>query len=275
MGVTGEVKRCSKCGEEKAATTEMFTKNPRGPLGLSGVCLACHALKKTPLPEGQKRCSKCKEVLPIEEFGPHKRTLDRLRSECKACGRSDTVAYRARNPDKTKAQNRKHVEKIQASPGGWPELRRKYSVKRLEYEKIYRRENAARINKANQDRYWADLENARAHARARSKEWRIANPDKARAAAVNSRFRRGELAAALDGGGIRKLFIKCSGRCIYCGERVGGAYKRFHVDHYIPLSKGGPHHIDNLVLACQRCNQRKYNKMPWEFMPEKFSPPAP
>lgn len=39
--------------------------------------------------------------------------------------------------------------------------------------------------------------------------------------------------------------------CSYCGERGG------EVEHVLPLNAGGPHRIDNLVGACERCNASK------------------
>ncbi|MBW4435195.1 MAG: HNH endonuclease [Pelatocladus maniniholoensis HA4357-MV3] len=34
---------------------------------------------------------------------------------------------------------------------------------------------------------------------------------------------------------------------------------RFTVDHLIPRSLGGTDEVDNLALACRRCNERRYN----------------
>jgi 5-methylcytosine-specific restriction endonuclease McrA len=35
-----------------------------------------------------------------------------------------------------------------------------------------------------------------------------------------------------------------------------------HADHVIPLSRGGPHDLNNLVVACASCNLRKHDLMP-------------
>ena len=45
-----------------------------------------------------------------------------------------------------------------------------------------------------------------------------------------------------------------SNPCLYCGA----ASK--HLDHIVPLSRGGRHSIGNLAPACVSCNQKKYNK---------------
>ena len=44
-------------------------------------------------------------------------------------------------------------------------------------------------------------------------------------------------------------------RCRYCGASVEGY--RFHYDHVVPVKLGGQSTIDNLVLACPSCNQKK------------------
>jgi len=49
-------------------------------------------------------------------------------------------------------------------------------------------------------------------------------------------------------------------RCYLCGRLIPKGHR--HVDHIIPLSKGGAHRPSNLAVACDRCNQVKSDKMP-------------
>lgn len=55
--------------------------------------------------------------------------------------------------------------------------------------------------------------------------------------------------------------------CQYCGKRPKYLYKpagwdgrtaTLHVDHMIPVSRGGSHEIQNLVTACAECNLEKH-----------------
>lgn len=46
--------------------------------------------------------------------------------------------------------------------------------------------------------------------------------------------------------------------CTYCG--ITGADAELEVDHIIPVSKGGSHHMSNLTTACRKCNQKKSDK---------------
>jgi hypothetical protein len=48
--------------------------------------------------------------------------------------------------------------------------------------------------------------------------------------------------------------------CEYCLSQERFSVQRFSIEHIIPLSKGGSHHLDNLAYACQGCNNHKYNK---------------
>lgn len=52
--------------------------------------------------------------------------------------------------------------------------------------------------------------------------------------------------------------------CAYCR----GPYE--HIDHVIPLSKGGTAWPSNLVPACAPCNMSKRNKNVWEWLEKKI-----
>lgn len=46
--------------------------------------------------------------------------------------------------------------------------------------------------------------------------------------------------------------------CQYCGRKAEDG----HVDHIIPLSRGGTDRLDNLAWSCSECNQRKNARLP-------------
>ena len=52
------------------------------------------------------------------------------------------------------------------------------------------------------------------------------------------------------------LWIQQQGRCFYC---YGPLWPRYHYDHKIPRSKGGPSHPSNYALACEPCNLSKHD----------------
>ena len=47
--------------------------------------------------------------------------------------------------------------------------------------------------------------------------------------------------------------------CEYCHSPERLSANRFTVEHVIPKSLGGSDELDNLALACRRCNERRYN----------------
>lgn len=53
--------------------------------------------------------------------------------------------------------------------------------------------------------------------------------------------------------------------CFYCAVDCKDNYE---IDHFYPLSKGGRHTEENLVIACQGCNRKKQNKDPEDFINE-------
>jgi HNH endonuclease len=47
--------------------------------------------------------------------------------------------------------------------------------------------------------------------------------------------------------------------CEYCHSSEEGSTTRFTIDHRQPRSLAGSDDLNNLVLACHRCNMRRYN----------------
>ena len=51
------------------------------------------------------------------------------------------------------------------------------------------------------------------------------------------------------------VFERDRGRCHLCGKKVPA--RRWHLDHLIPLAKGGAHSYKNVAVSCARCNLKK------------------
>ena len=61
-----------------------------------------------------------------------------------------------------------------------------------------------------------------------------------------------------------------SATCFWCLQSVPVA--KVHVDHIIPLSRGGSHSVGNLCTSCQHCNCTKSAKMPEQWNREISQP---
>jgi CRISPR/Cas system Type II protein with McrA/HNH and RuvC-like nuclease domain len=63
--------------------------------------------------------------------------------------------------------------------------------------------------------------------------------------------------------------------CAYCGKQLSKLQKQGHIDHLLPSSLDGPHHISNRVLSCATCNEAEKLDGAWqEFMVQKNRDPA-
>lgn len=57
--------------------------------------------------------------------------------------------------------------------------------------------------------------------------------------------------------GLRFAVLRRDGfRCAYCGRGESDGVK-LHIDHLVPVARGGRSELDNLVTACQDCNLGK------------------
>ena len=60
---------------------------------------------------------------------------------------------------------------------------------------------------------------------------------------------------------VAKLAIRerANDLCKSCHSPERLSANRFTINHIIPKSLGGSDEMDNLALACRRCNERRYN----------------
>ncbi len=99
-----------------------------------------------------------------------------------------------------------------------------------------------------------------AYSREYGRKWRSRNREKAR---EFSKRRRGRLLGRLEKGSVKRIYAQQRGRCAICRTSIKSEY---HIDHIIPVSKGGEHIARNIQLLCPPCNMRKSNKDQIDYM---------
>lgn len=98
------------------------------------------------------------------------------------------------------------------------------------------------------------------------REWQNANPDLVAAYKnTNKSRRRASTSEGMTGAELLAWKAAQPKVCYWCSKPCP---KKYHVDHYSPLSKGGAHAAENLVIACSTCNLRKHAKDPLVFARE-------
>jgi 5-methylcytosine-specific restriction endonuclease McrA len=108
--------------------------------------------------------------------------------------------------------------------------------------------------------------------------WRTLHPDYnaysperyAAHRARHSTYARNHAAMKRGNGGrhtsedVERQYEEQGRRCFYCGEPL----TTYHVEHAIPLCRGGSNGPDNLVVSCPDCNRRKGRRTATEFAGE-------
>lgn len=63
---------------------------------------------------------------------------------------------------------------------------------------------------------------------------------------------------------VAQMYHDQNGVCAYCESPL---FTDFHVEHMIPLSRGGANDWTNIAISCPSCNLRKADKTVEEFLP--------
>jgi len=58
--------------------------------------------------------------------------------------------------------------------------------------------------------------------------------------------------------------------CHYCGLESTNARADFHLDHIIPVTRGGTSEFNNIIPSCPKCNQEKTNYNPIDYIIFKY-----
>lgn len=186
----------------------------------------------------QKQCSLCGQKYPAtpEYFSKNRTRKGGLRYECKQCSRKENKRYynehleKERERGRTKQHHRQIVcpEKIKEIN---TRSRKKHHEKRLA-----------------DTRRWSKTP--------RGKAVRQALEYKRRALKCRS---EGSFTAA----DIELHFRTQKGLCWWCGCKL--EVGKYHIDHRVPLSRGGSNSANNICITCPHCNMTKHDKLPSEW----------
>lgn len=160
---------------------------------------------------------------PSSEFFKNKYSADGLDYRCKSCRKVRRTEWGKQNPDKERA------------------LKKRERIK-----------NADRDRRVKRNYH---LRNAR-EIYERVRKWIAENPDQAKAAQRNYRARKKHALGTHNAADILGKLALQGWRCYYCQVELTS----YHVDHKIPLSKGGTDWPANVCCACPACNHRKSAK---------------
>lgn len=135
----------------------------------------------------------------------------------------------------------------------------------------YRKENAEKIKERRRLQYLEkkdqiNKKNSEYHRQNRdkmlaaNKKWMSENKDKVRAIKANRerRIAGGKLSTDI----VERLLKLQKGRCACCGVSLDAGY---HIDHIMPVSRGGKNEDSNIQLLTPTCNLKKKNLDPIDW----------
>ncbi len=162
--------------------------------------------------------------------------------------RATSAKYRRSNPEKRRAAVKRWRA---ANPDKVREMARRARLKR----------DPAATEKSR--RKWLAVPENKASRSVSIKAWRAANPDKSRAITRNRRARIAGAQGAHTAADLKEILEAQGHRCAYCRADLRKTAK--HVDHIVPLARGGSNGRANLQYLCAPCNQAKNAKDPADF----------
>lgn len=221
-----------------------------------------------------KTCPKCKTEYPAttEYFARDKKAKDGLYSQCKVCNRE----YREAHKEYQQNYRAANKEKLQQYYAEWQQTNREYNLARkrkyaqkryandpeyVERRKIYSKHYRARYP----DKMRAAIQQWRRYNperyRSTKRKYRSSVKGKASNHASSHRYRARQRLVETAPFDEQAQLKRQKSRCYYCGCKL----EKYHIEHVVPLSRGGSDRPENKVLSCPECNLKKSDKAPHEW----------
>lgn len=202
-----------------------------------------------------KVCTKCKCEKDNCNFHKRKSSKDGLYTICKQCKHDIDKTYRELNKEILAKKSKERRE----------QNKEKYATLRKEKYKLATSEEVEERKRKKREYNKRKAEEVKERKRKYDKEYFASEKGKI-TTAKSVHKRRAQKLSSDDGTvtsqALTELKEKQKYRCRYCNNLLDFSAKgQVHLDHIIPLSKGGIHSISNVAWACSSCNLRKSNTL--------------
>lgn len=262
-------KRCPRCKTVKPI--DDFNENKATKDGHAIYCRVCRRElyqenKEQMRAKGRQYWDKNKETINKHRKESYEQNKEEIRTQRKIdyAKKRDKLLARRREQYATNQQLRDQIvkesreyrknnpEKVRQSQRSY-DARNRDTVR--EYRRAYREKNLEDDIRRNQQNYRNNIEERKRY----TSEYKKANPDKR--AYYQAKRRARKQGQSITGKPIKRADIikRDNATCYICRN---GPLKNseIHLDHVIPLARGGSHTSDNIRVACVTCNCKKQNK---------------
>lgn len=221
-----------------------------------------------------KFCPRCEQSLPIDSFGFDKYRSDARQSVCKSCKKLKSPYPHIKSTPgfrhcRGKCKQVLPLDQFSATAVRCRNCQSKYDAQYINNltpdQEEHRRQlfnDAARQRMTNLD--YRTETNARNRTYVESNRRKIRKYQKSPkgAAAARAAVARRRAPDAYTTNDVLAQHERQHGKCHWCNVKVGDDY---HVDHIIPVSRGGSNSKDNIVISCPHCNLSRNDKLPHEW----------
>lgn len=210
-----------------------------------------------------KTCRDCGHVGPEDDFPRMTKSRDGRMNICVECNRRRARDWGRANPERVAERSRVWVaankERVSENGRAYRQANRERVNENSRRWSAENREKRRAIARASDERHREKRRAAsREHAkrvdpeksREQQRMWKRANREKV---AYGNHMRRARSTKDPEAY-MEYVAILHADPCAYCGEAAG------HIDHIVPIARGGTNDWDNLTAACGRCNSSKWAK---------------